>query len=251
VAITYVGEAEVAVIDGGVITLSLTGIAGLAQDDIVLAVCFGSGGTAITPSGGWTNIELNGTYSSCYKIMTSSPDTSITFHDPGASTASGTAIALALRGVDTTTPLDGVTPTVAATSGVPDPAAIVPASDDCAIVAMAGNFGLDASVGTISDYTTIDITSDDNSDTASAIAYRILTGGAGVSQNPAAWSTWASSNYRVATVALRPAAATGQPTAKRMGGVEFVQSFRRGQNSNLWRKAAELLLPPRPSIIRV
>lgn len=63
--------------------------------------------------------------------------------------------------------------------------------------------------------------------------------------------TVATGEWSVLTLAVLPPAVAGQPYAKRMGGVKFVQGFRAAQNSNLWRKAGELLLPPRPSIIRV
>lgn len=64
-------------------------------------------------------------------------------------------------------------------------------------------------------------------------------------------SLGSSMAWIVLTLALKPpAAAAGQPYAKRMGGVQCVQDFRRGQGTNLWRKASELLLP-RPSIIRI
>lgn len=159
------------------------------------------------------------------------------------------------RGHDSTTPID-VTPTEAnATSTNPDPPAIVPVSNDCMILVLGGGgmtTATDTTPGTMTNYTTMAgrAAADTNAPSINT-ARRLLTGGAGASEDPPAWTSWGSSAWVVVTIAIRPAgAATGQPYAKRMGGVTFVQGFRRGQNTNLWRKAGELLLPS-PSLIRV
>jgi hypothetical protein len=64
-------------------------------------------------------------------------------------------------------------------------------------------------------------------------------------------STFAASEQWVTrTVALEPDVSSGQPAAKRVGGVMF-SGNRGGQNTNMWRSALGLLLPPKPSLIRV
>jgi hypothetical protein len=260
-AIAFRGSASGTVINGGTVSIDLTAITGLAQDDVVCIYTISSAGTLADPSG-WTPIQSDTSVNATayqagawYKVMTASPDTSVSFWDTGGTGDSGTALAFAFSGVDTSTPMD-TTATEAEGSNLPGGAgcpAIVPASDDCMIVVFMGASNLDATPGTLSNYTqptTFHATSNDTSDTSSSGAYRLLSGGAGASEDPGAWTTWggAGDTYGV-TIALRPAAATGQPAVKRIGGVKFVGN-RAGQNTNLWRRAADLLLP-NPSIIRV
>ncbi len=247
-AITFVAAATpVSVINGGTCTIDLTTITGLAAGDIVIFAACATGADASIP-GGWTNIftgsggAVNRRLAFGYKFMGGSPDTSVTFWDTGGSTESGTAVAWAMRGVDTSTPLDGVTPTsIESASAVPNCPSIVPSSNDCAVIIAAYNLVIDASIGTVTNYTTTGLTttSDDSTDTTICGGYRILSGGAGGTEDPAAWSTWTAASYSAATAVLRPAP-PGQPIAKRMGGVQFAGSYR--SPFSMWR---EILIPQR------
>lgn len=234
-AIAFRGSAAGTVIDGGTVSIDLTTIAGLAQNDVVCVFAVSSAGTLATP-GVWVPIQSDtnvnagtGQAGAWYKVMGAVPDTSVSFWDTGGTGDSGTALAFAFSGVDTSTPMDA-TATEAEGNHLPGGAgcpAIVPASDNCAIVIFISGSVVDASPGTVTNYThpTPNVsTSNDTSDTTCAGAYRLLTGGAGVSEDPGAWSGFggAGASYGV-TIALRPlVAATGQPYDMHEGGVCFV-----------------------------
>ena len=83
---------------------------------------------------------------------------------------------------------------------------------------------------------------------------------AGTSSRQAVVSTSedAADVYQVMNLIAFQVPVTGQPAVKRMGSVPFVGN-RRGQNTNLWREQlvgwrksiSGLLLPPKPSIMRI
>jgi hypothetical protein len=237
-AITFRGSANGTVIDGGTTSIDLTAIAGLAQNDVVVVHHRSSAGTGVDVSG-WTRVFLNNMDRDlvAYKVMGGSPDTSISFWDTGGTSDSGAAVAAAFTGVDTATPLD-----VASTSNVgTDPPSIVPTSDDCAIVVMCSATVNDATPGTITNFTVqASAPANDTNPITAVSAYRILTGGAGGTQNPGQFSGLTITGGWSSTLALRPAGiATGQPAVKRMGGVvgaNYRSPF------GMWR---ELLLPPK------
>lgn len=230
-AITFVGNATpVAVDNGGTCTIDLTTISGLAQDDVVICGFGSNGGSITTPSGGWNTVStgsINTLLGVYYKFMGASPDTSVVGWDVGGSTDAGTACALALRGVDQATPLDGVTPTQSQAAGVPNPSSIVPASDDCAVVVFTHAEVNDTTRGSITNYSNITGTSISETGASSSMgtAVRILTGGAGATEDPASWSSWTSSTYRSSTSVWRPLVA-GQPYDLYEGGVPYVGSRR-------------------------
>lgn len=253
-AITLVGiNTTATVTNGGTVTLNMP--TGVAENDVVVIFAGGSNSPGSTPST-WTEIEINEDVNTvlAYKVMGASPDSNVSFWDTGGTSDSGAALAMAFRGVDTANVLDVAV--VSGTTGSSDPPAIVPTSNDTCICVFGTDYRADpgdSSPGSITNYlpspTTV-ASANDNADTVVAGAYRILSGGAGASENPGNWSTWSITGDAYAvTIALRPLVATGQPYAKRVGGVKFVGN-RAGQNTNLWRKAGELFLP-QPSIIRV
>jgi hypothetical protein len=230
VAITFVNEAVDSAVDGGTPSVDLTDIAGLAQNDVVLGFCCTSGGTQTTPSG-WTHISNRSIVSGsetlrwllCYKVMGASPDSSVTFWDSGTSGDAGAAIAVAFRGVDTTTPFqsdydefNNYEHEEEAPTTVPPTPSITPDIDNCAIVVFGGANKEEADPGGISNYTTAgDAAGADNREAAVAAAYRILVGGAAVEQSPGAWSSWGSQTGVAIgiTVALRDATAPRTVTA--------------------------------------
>ena len=244
-AITFVGSATGTVINGDILTVSLTGIAGLAENDIVLAFGSSNSDPAITANdpSGYTSIDFTAGGAGLfvgylsYKIQTSTVDTSLTFWDTGTTADSGTAIAMAFRGIDTTTPLDVTTVELGSGLGTTfDPSAITPVNNNACIVIFGAGSAVDSSIGTVASYTqptAHTATSSDTNSTTIAAAYRILVGGAGSPEDPAAWSTWTqvSGPSVMYTVALRPFVATGHPAAKRMGGVRFVGGFRNPFNT--------------------
>lgn len=123
-AISLVGSAENSAINGGDVTVDLSGL-GLQQNDLVI-VAYAIGDTdlidfdmAIVSPTGYTEIaDLNAqdardvNMGVFWKLMGATPDTSVVVDGQGGTNASVAAVVLAFRGVDTTTPMD-VTPTTA------------------------------------------------------------------------------------------------------------------------------------------
>lgn len=218
----------------------------LQQGDVCVAMIASTGGTGATLSG-WTNIFLNqggGQNSLSYKVQGATPDeASPGSWDTGTTSDSGASVVLAFSGVDTVTPLD----VTSVSSTTNDPGAITPTSNDCAILVFGFDTALDTTPGSITNYSTpVAAQGNDTNDVSVAGCYRILTGGAGSSENPAAFSGWtfAGASQRTYTVALRPAA--GQPYDLHEGGIKFVNPHMGGQNFQVWRKALNgLFVPPR------
>lgn len=224
-AIAHLATAPVNnVINGLTNTLDLTLITGLAQGDIVLAFCASSAGTQATPSG-YTNLHthaVSGLQANLsYKIQTSSVDTSISFWDTGGSGDAGVAFARAFRGVDTADPFAATTIEASGTTTTPDCGAITPAVDNAAIVLFAAMTGNDSPTHP-ANYTTLadDEIGSDTNDISGASNFRILSGGGGASENPAAYGSWVPTAQWVAyTVALRPGP-EGQPFYLRESSIE-------------------------------
>jgi hypothetical protein len=232
-AITFFDSATNSSTNGNNLILTLP--ASMQQDDIVVlfAAANQASGTLTGPGGTYTRIGASNISSGTvevgawYKFMGASPDTSATITvASGATTDSLCALSMVFRGVDTATPLDVAATTATGTSTNPDPAAIVPSSDDTCIVVGAGSGVGDGTITTISGYSTIvDTFASDTNPTSIASCYLILTGNAGVSQDPGAFGSWGSGSWGAHTVALRPLApVAGQPAVKRMGGVQFASS---------------------------
>ena len=129
--ITFVDSTSNSAVNGGDVVVDLTDIADLAEDDIViLSYAIGDNDDgdftmAISSGAGWTKIadlysndsdETNlGVF---WKIMGATPDTTVTVDGLGGSDASTTAVAMAFRGVDQTTPLDVTTTTATGINSV-------------------------------------------------------------------------------------------------------------------------------------
>lgn len=214
--ITFVGSASDTTTNGGTNTITLPG--GIAQNDIIVTACHSTGGTVATPSG-YTLVHndsnINGTVNQggvFYKVQTATPDTSISFWDSGGTSEATSAVAFIFRGVDTGTPLDGVTPGEAegAQSGVNGPSVTPNSNNACVVVVNMNNHTAAPTAGP-TDYTTPTIWSvlgDDTNDSTCAMAYRILVGGEGASEDPGGFTTGGgsgSSDAYAVTLVLRPA----------------------------------------------
>jgi hypothetical protein len=117
------------------------------------------------------------------------------------------AVAIWFSGVDTTNPFSTTNTTATGNSTNPDPPAITPADNDCAIVVLAGSGIHDATPGTITNYNVLaSASASDTNPNSATIAYRLLSGGSGSPENPAAFTTWAAGNWGVVTAALKPEA---------------------------------------------
>lgn len=209
--ITFVNSATGHNESGSDVTLSFSGL-GLAENDVVIV---GSAQDSdVSPIGavsGYTtlaNINVSGSNFVWvgYKRMGSTPDSSAVVAGTGNSIFGIASVAMIFRGVNQTTAIDVTTTTASGSSTNPDPGSIIPTSNNCAIVVMCGNNNIDASPGTITNYSTpVVATSDTSFDSTFAGCYRILSGGAGSSENPGAFPSWVTGAWGVATIALRPA----------------------------------------------
>ncbi len=207
-AIAFRGSATGSVIDGGTLSVTLSGISGLAEGDIVFVSVAITDTINATPDG-WLELDAGAHYAVYYKIMGETPDTSVSFGDTGGSTDSGAAVAMAFSGAEFNSNWDissSVSP------NAPDPPSVTPASDNNCILVFGISYleaTVDTSVGTITNYSTpVVARGNDSIDSQVAAAYRILSGGSGVAQDPAAFSGWATTDDSVAfSIALEPSVA--------------------------------------------
>jgi hypothetical protein len=151
--------------------------------------------------------------------------------------------------------LDVTQATASGNSTNPNPASITPVSNDCGIAIMAvcttisAGGGNDTTPGTITNYTVDPNGSIAGGDSGIALfaintAWRVLSGGAGAAEDPAAFSSWTTGDWWVATMALRPG---GHPAVKRVSGVKYASRMS-ARSGAMWR---ELLVPDKPRLIWV
>ncbi|MGA1346258.1 MAG: hypothetical protein ACO35E_09860, partial [Ilumatobacteraceae bacterium] len=157
--ISFVGSASAADDTGAsTYTLSLSGVSGLAQDDLVV-ICYGwsstTNDTVGLPTGNnsstyqslcadlYANDSGDSNFRMAYQFMGATPDTSIDVPGKNSTTFASAATVLVFRGVDKTTPLDGVTVlTATGTDGSQaNPPAITPSTAGAWVVAGYGGVG--------------------------------------------------------------------------------------------------------------
>lgn len=115
---------------------------------------------------------------------------------------------LIFRGHNAVAPIDASNSTTG--SGAGNPPAVTPTVDNCIIGFITAGDVYDATPGTVSNYTLPTNYLAAENDTfpygvMTACGYRILSGGAGVEENPAAFSSWASGNkFAAVTFAIKP-----------------------------------------------
>ena len=221
-AITFVGSAS-ANVAGADVTVDLTAIAGLAEDDFVI---FGYGigsfsdeTMSLVSATGWTShsdLYYNDTRDSNLgvfsKVMGVTVDTSVT--GAGASGSYGhAAIAMAFRGVDTTTPLDVAI--VEATGGntyFPDPPQITFLDSGAAVVIFTASAHTQSTDTTTwpTGYDNVDSlteTNNSSTDLHASMAYNLSPTSP---ENPGAITYNGSDSgdfsWCAVTIALRPAA---------------------------------------------
>ncbi len=210
------------------ITFSLSGGLGSVPADgdlVIVSIAVASGSDAVigVNTGGYaeltelfandgrdTNLSLS------WKIMGTTPDSSVVVTGKSTSTSAGVAVIHVYRGVDATTPFDVTSATsTGIDGGIPDPPAITPTTSGALIVVAAANAHSGDSAGTfsasyLSNFSTLVDASGGTYDCTSGIGSVPWTSGA---YNPAAWIFGAPdggsySNASV-TMALRPAASSG------------------------------------------
>ncbi len=189
------------------------------EDDLVLLVGGNSDSTGVDPIGpstaGYTQDSLEHTDSHpyghgvWYKFMTSTPDTTVVCQGTGDGTDSASYIALVLRGVDLSTPIDTATietgPTFAAD---PDLDAIVTATVNAWVVVTVGGNSSDGSIVHPSGYinTALVLGVDTNRSSTSVGTKEIASPS---SEDPGAYALWTNHDWTGFTVAIRPAGGGG------------------------------------------
>jgi len=140
-SIEYVGGVADVGESGGNAVLDLTGIAGLAEGDIVIVSGGFTRNAVPTTPAGWTEIVNYRDSDSCalvfYKIMGGTPDTAVTAPSSGDSRDACAYVALAFRGVDQSTPFDATAELVEELLPV-TPGAITTVTSKAMIVIYAG-----------------------------------------------------------------------------------------------------------------
>ena len=229
-AISFLGSAENSAANGGDVTLDLTGITGLAGGDLVI-VGYAIGhdnntGRDLTINTPTDYIEvadlLVGDTQDCelgvfYKVQGASPDASVVVEGHGGMDDAVVAVAMAFRGVDTTTPMD-VTATTANNSDQsnPDPPSISPATAGAWVVIVGATAHVFGGAGTYTfptGYTTdaIDRSADDADDVSIGMGYN--SSPASPTESPGlmlhSGGTAATDSWLAVTLALRPAADGG------------------------------------------
>lgn len=174
-----VGSATNSSSNGGAVSVDLTSIADLKEDDLVIAFVAkadaGTSGPGAVNSSGWTQLGENMLASDTedtaarvyYKFMGATPDTTFAILAVGLTAASQAVICYAIRGADLTTPFDGVTPTFNEVTNtvLADPPSITPSGIERLIVA-AGFGASNGAVGTYSSSDLLDFVTEDISDSA-------------------------------------------------------------------------------------
>jgi hypothetical protein len=228
VAISFVGSLPaVSVFNGGNVTLTFSNFvdtAGspvtLVENDVVVC-CYthNNGGDCSTSSSGWTeecdlaSLSTRHTHFAVYtKRMGSTPDTSFVGVGPGGSSTGCAGVAMAFRGVDTTTMLDvAIVTSTGTASQKPDPGSITPTTSGAMVVVMgsgAATTGALLTNGGDLSSTTNEFRSgytDENIDASIGMGIFRWTSGAfdpaqfGSTSSDAAEQAWAA-----AVIALRP-----------------------------------------------
>lgn len=213
--ISLVGTASANNTNGTNLTVTLPG--GVAQDDVVFAA-YGNANSSdfdvTTVTSGYTeladlysNDSLDANFGVFRKVQGASPDSTVVFTGGGASNTGAAAVAMVLRGVNTTTPEDATTTTATGIdSAIPDPPSITTVTADAWVLAFGGSSRFDTSVNAPTNYTNFESDSGDSiSDFLAMVASReIAVPGAedpGTFQNV---GTSTSSAWCAVTVAVRP-----------------------------------------------
>lgn len=233
-AISLVGVAEGANIDGADVTISLP--AGLQQNDLVCV--FGgfnrpAQNAGVSTSGYTEDTQVSNTSNTTafsYKKMGASPDTSVTCLNSGNTQDAAAYVVMAFRGVDTTTPIDAATVTTSGNLSQPNSASITTVTDGAAVISFViGNVN-DTTVTAPTGYgDQVDVTQSDTKSATTGGAWKAISSHG--AENPAGWTNFTTTTivWDAYTVALRPAAAgvnsdadfssTGTGTATFVGAV--------------------------------
>lgn len=223
-ALSYVGS-NTGSGEGTTHTVDLSGL-GLQENDLVIvanaSVSSGDIDCGVT-SAGWTEITelFSNDNSDCnlsvnYKVMSATPDTSVTCKASQSAGRGSVSIAYVLRGQDLSTYADAtITTATGINAAIPNAPSITTVTDNAWVVAIGAGTVKDTAVTAPSGYSNqASVASNAVTSITLAIASKtVSTAGA---EDPAAWTGWTTGDtnqsWAAATMAIRPAAdAGGQP----------------------------------------
>lgn len=201
--LAVVGTSSLSVGSSSSATLTLP--ASLENDVMVVAIgCDGS--LANVPSG-WTSVgsTTGGSGSAftraIYKVMGATPDTTVGL--TGLSTAAS-AVAMAIRGCNTSTPMDATATTATGTSGMPDPASITTVTN-AALVLAIGFLDDDNVASSVTLPTSYGVLKAEQASTAGSttmVASRLIQSAG--AENPGAFGGTGTDDWGAITAAIRP-----------------------------------------------
>ena len=214
-AIAATGTASNAVGNGNNTTIDTLGM-GLVQGAVVII----AGGhpyraaADLGPLTGFTEIvssNVSGfSLGVWYRIVTATPLTSFECYGTGNALDACAYVAIGLTGVDVDHIADTLATAANGSSTNPDPASIETVTDGAWVLACGGSEVNDATPGTISGYTNdVSANANDTYDATVALATKLIV--SATTEDPGAWSTWGSGDWRTYTVAIRPEV-TAPPT---------------------------------------
>ena len=240
--------------NGGDVTLTFD--VALQQGDVVIVY----GGTVRTLAGnpeggpsteGYTEIAYNSlinynSFGAWYKVMGASPDATVVCRGSLASAGATAYGCYALSGVHAAVQDQTVTQVGPITNGVPDCGSITTQTDNAWVIAVAsqasGSF--DATPGTISGYENQYTTYADDLYDYTIAGATLLKASAGA-EDPAAWSSWATSasqRYYAYTIAVKPAGAAGNARQVKVNGAWKTISSPMVKVNGVWRAASSLMV---------
>jgi hypothetical protein len=213
-AITLVTGGAVASQAGNGGDVTLTFPVGIAQNDVVIVFGGHSNRAANTPgpeTGGYASLAQYTTASPFFDVswkrMGAVPDANVVCHGTGNTADAAAYGCFVLRGVVTSgSPLDQAVATVGPTTSTnPNPPSIVTQTAGAWVLALAGSAVNDASPGTITGYSNHiqGAGNDTGEDYSCAGATREIASPG--TEDPGAWSSWASGAWYAASVAIKPA----------------------------------------------
>lgn len=183
--------------------------AGTIQGDVLYALFYsGSAGGAPSLPTGWTQLDTGTNASFDWKIGrvvrgASAPSFAFTMSNPPGFRG---VVVVCVSGADTTTPESASTYGTSASVANIDPPAVTPAHNDCIIIAGGTNWN-GAPGGGYSTPANYTMRTANASGTGFAIVTRVLSGGSGSSENPAAITGATAAQTHAFSIAVRPLAA--------------------------------------------
>lgn len=189
-------------------------IGGFASETVGPRGAVTSGYTLVSSYDGHTTNKNN--FGIWYKVMGSTPDTSVVGYGSGNAKDSVAYMFYAVRGADTSTIFDNTSTTAGPTSSTnPNPPSIETLTANSLVIVAAGNVVADGSPGVPSGYgDNTNISYADTNPFSVAVASKTIASPA--TEDPGAWSTWSSGVWYAITMAIK---APSTSAIKTIGGL--------------------------------